>query len=124
MAEPGDQSQPSDIVMMDALALSRAINASEASCVEVMNAYLDHIAALRSCAGQRHRVVAGSRDLLQQAQERDEQLARGELSRLDARLSARDQGPRPPTKGIRTTHGLAASSRISSRPPTRSSSSA
>jgi amidase len=39
---------PSDIVMMDALALSRAIKSKQVSCVEVMNAYLDHIDALNS----------------------------------------------------------------------------
>ena len=38
--------KPSDIVMMDALALSRAIQSKQVSCVEVMNAYLDHIDAL------------------------------------------------------------------------------
>ncbi|MEA3025531.1 MAG: amidase, partial [Alphaproteobacteria bacterium] len=38
--------KPSDVVMMDALALSRAIQSRHVSCVEVMNAYLDHIGAL------------------------------------------------------------------------------
>ena len=33
----------SDIVMLDALALGRAIRARQVSCVEVMTAYLDHI---------------------------------------------------------------------------------
>ncbi len=36
----------SDIVMMDALALSRAIKSKQVSCVEVMNATLDHIERL------------------------------------------------------------------------------
>ena len=45
---------------MDALALSRAIKAKQVSCVEVMNAYLDHIDALNP-EGQRHRLAAGPR---------------------------------------------------------------
>ena len=52
--------KPSDIVMMDALALSRAIQAKQVSCVEVMKAYLDHIDALNP-QGQRHRLAAGPR---------------------------------------------------------------
>ena len=35
---------PSSIVMMDAHALAAAIAARKVSCVEVMTAYLDHIA--------------------------------------------------------------------------------
>ena len=41
-----DTRPPSDIVMMDAVSLGRAIAARKLSCVEVMTAYLDHIAAL------------------------------------------------------------------------------
>jgi amidase len=35
--------RPSDIVLMDAVALSSAIHSRQVSCVEVMTAYLDHI---------------------------------------------------------------------------------
>jgi len=38
--------RPSDIVMMDAVALSSAIHSRQVSCVEVMIAYLDHIEKL------------------------------------------------------------------------------
>src|SRR5580704_15040323 len=38
--------QPNDIVTLDATALAAAIHTRRLSCVEVMNAYLDHIAAL------------------------------------------------------------------------------
>ena len=34
-------SKPSDIVMMDAVALSRAIHTKKVSCADVMGAYLD-----------------------------------------------------------------------------------
>jgi amidase len=46
MAIPAGSSKPSDIVLMDALALSHAIKSKQVSCVEVMNAYLNHIDAL------------------------------------------------------------------------------
>ncbi|HYJ35128.1 MAG TPA: hypothetical protein VEV64_03150, partial [Rhizomicrobium sp.] len=36
----------SDIVMMDARSLSKAIAAKKISCAEVMTAYLDHIARI------------------------------------------------------------------------------
>ena len=69
--------KPSDIVMMDALALSRAIHAKQVSCAEVMSAYLDHIAALNPKVNAIVSLQERS-DLLQQAQARDAQLARGE----------------------------------------------
>ena len=37
---------PGEIVMLDAIALARAIASRQLSCVEVMNAYLDHIERL------------------------------------------------------------------------------
>jgi len=66
-----------DIVMMDARALAAAIAAKKLSCVEVMTAYLDHIARFNP---QVNAIVAlQDRDkLLAQARERDAQLARGE----------------------------------------------
>ena len=67
---------PSDIVMMDALALSRAIKAKQISCVEVMNAYLDHIERLNP---QVNAIVALQErtSLMSQARECDAALARG-----------------------------------------------
>jgi amidase len=67
----------SPIVMMDATALAAAIAARKLSCVEVMTAYLDHIAALNPKANAI--VALQDRDgLMAQARERDAQLARGQ----------------------------------------------
>src|ERR1700749_3788562 len=67
----------SNIVMMDARALSSAIAAKKLSCVEVMTAYLDHIARFNPKVNAI--VALQNRDaLLAQARERDVQLARGE----------------------------------------------
>ena len=67
------------IVSLKATALSKAIHSREVSCVEVMNAYLDHIDRINP---QVNAIVAlqdrGS--LLAQAGERDAQLARDESS--------------------------------------------
>jgi hypothetical protein len=96
-------SKPSDIVMMDALALSRAIQSKQVSCVEVMNAYLDHIDALNPKVNA---IVSlqDRGDVVAQASARDEQLSRGEvcgwmhgLPQAIKDLTA--------TKGIRTTQG-------------------
>ena len=96
-------SKPSDIVMMDALALSRAIQSKQVSCVEVMNAYLDHIDALNPKVNA---IVSlqDRGDLVAQAKARDDELARGEvrgwmhgLPQAIKDLTA--------TKGIRTTQG-------------------
>ena len=93
----------SDIVMMDALALSRAVHAKQVSCVEVMSAYLDHISVLNPKVNAIVSLQERS-DLLQQAKTRDEQLARGEglgwmhgFPQAVKDLTA--------TKGIRTTQG-------------------
>jgi amidase len=103
MATPAVRSQPSDIVSMDALALSHAIKSKQVSCVEVMNATLDHIAALNPWVNA---IVSlqDRDDLLRQASARDEQLARGEycgwmhgFPQAIKDLTA--------TKGIRTTQG-------------------
>jgi amidase len=69
---------PSEIVMMDAGALSEAIRAKKVSCVEVLTAYLDHIDRLNP---QVNAIVAlqDRAGLLAQAQEKDEELARGAL---------------------------------------------
>jgi len=66
---------PSEIVMMDAGALSEAIRAKEVSCVEVMAAYLDHIDRLNPKVN----AIVALQDraaLLAQAQEKDDELAR------------------------------------------------
>jgi amidase len=67
---------PSEIVMMDGVTLGNAIHARQASCVEVMTAYLDHIERLNPKVNA---IVAlqDREGLLAQARERDGQLARG-----------------------------------------------
>jgi amidase len=65
------------IVMMDGMALSKAIHSKAVSCQEVMTAYLDHIAKINPKVNAI--VSLQDRDgLLKQAEERDAQLARGE----------------------------------------------
>ena len=66
-----------DVVALDAAALAAAIHTRKLSCVEVMTAYLDHIASLNP---QVNAIVAlQDRDvLLAQARERDDQLGHGE----------------------------------------------
>src|SRR3954469_18596773 len=96
-------SKPSDIVMMDALALSRAIQSKQVSCVEAMNAYLDHIGKLNPAVNA---IVSlqDRGDLIAQAKARDQELSRGEyrgwmhgLPQAIKDLTA--------TKSIRTTQG-------------------
>jgi amidase len=93
----------SDIVTMDGTALSRAIQAKNLSCVEVMTAYLAHIDRLN---GRVNALVAlqNPDQLLKQAKERDTQLARGEyIGPLHGIPHAvKDLQP---VKGIRTTQG-------------------
>jgi amidase len=68
----------SDIVMMDAHALAAAIASRKLSSVEVMTAYLDHIAVFNPKVNAI--VALQDRDaLLAQARERDAQVARGEI---------------------------------------------
>jgi amidase len=75
---PVSAAVPSDIVMMDAVALAGAIRSRQVSCVEVLTAYLDHIEKLNPKVNA---IVAlqNRSALLAQSQERDAQLARGEL---------------------------------------------
>ena len=68
---------PSGIVMLDAVPLAHAIRSRQVSCVEVMAAYLDHIAALNPKVNAIVALQERSA-LLAQARERDSQLARGE----------------------------------------------
>src|SRR5688572_33424108 len=96
-------SKPSDIVMLDAVALSRAIQSKQVSCAEVMSAYLDHIDALNPKVN----AIVSLQErggLMQQAKARDQELARGEdhgvmhgFPQAVKDLTA--------TKGIRTTQG-------------------
>jgi len=69
--------RPSDIVMLDAVPLAQAIRSRQVSCVEVMGAYLDHIAALNPKVN----AIVALQDrsaLLAQAGDQDARLARGE----------------------------------------------
>ncbi|MGA2952900.1 MAG: amidase [Caulobacteraceae bacterium] len=70
--------QGSDIVLMEAHALSKAIATRKISCVEVMGAYLDHIERLNPKVN----AIVALQDrsaLIAQARERDTQVARGEI---------------------------------------------
>ena len=70
-------SRPSDIVMMDGVALASAVRSRQVSCVEVMTAYLNHIERMNPHVNA---IVALQEPatLLAQARERDSQLARDE----------------------------------------------
>jgi amidase len=92
-----------EVVAMDALTLGRAIKAREVSCRAVMNAFLDHIDRLNPKVN----AIVSLQDretLLKQADERDNQLARGEyLGWLHGFPQAvKDLTA---TKGIPTTQG-------------------
>src|SRR5579871_5855268 len=76
VAAPGAPKM-SDIVMMDARALAAAIKTRKLSSVEVMTAFLDHIAVFNPKVN----AIVALQDrgaLLAEARERDAQLARGE----------------------------------------------
>jgi len=94
---------PSDLVMMDAVALGSAIHSRQVSCVEVMTAYLDHIGRLNPKVNA---IVAleDRAGLLTKAAERDAQLARGQsMGPLHGFPHAvKDLQP---VKGIRSTQG-------------------
>ena len=93
----------SDIVMMDARALAAAIASRQLSCVEVMNAYLDHIASLNPKVNAI--VALQERDgLLTLARERDTQVARGEIMGPLHGLPHAVKDLQP-VKGIRSTSG-------------------
>jgi amidase len=92
-----------DIVMMDARALAAAIAGKKLSCVEVMTAYLDHIARLNPTVN----AIVALQDragLLAQARERDAQVARGEIM---GPLHGFPHAVKDlqPVKGIRSTSG-------------------
>jgi amidase len=97
------QTLRSDIVMLDAVALSHAIHTRRVSCVEVMTAYLDHIERLNPKVNAI--VALEDRDgLIAQATERDAELARGEsMGPLHGfRHAVKDLQP---VKGVRSTQG-------------------
>jgi len=93
----------SEIVRMDAVSLSRAIAGRKVSCVDVMNATLDHVAALNPKVNAI--VALEDRDaLLAQARERDAQAARGEFM---GPLHGFPHAPKDlqSVRGIRSTSG-------------------
>jgi amidase len=99
----GAAARISDIVRMDASALSAAIAARKLSCVEVMTAYLDHIAAFNPKVNAI--VALQDRDaLLAQARERDAQVARDQIM---GPLHGFPHAVKDlqPVKGIRSTSG-------------------
>src|SRR5580704_10202940 len=103
-AQPAAASVPrSDIVMMDAVALSSGIHARRLSCVEVMAAYLDHIERINPKVNA---IVAleDRAKLLAQAGERDAQLARGESMGVLHGFPHAVKDLQP-VKGIRSTQG-------------------
>jgi amidase len=95
--------EASRIVMMDAVTLADAIRLRQVSCVEVMTAYLDHIDKINP----RVNAIVALQDplsLLAQSEERDRQVARGELMGPlhGFPLAVKDLIP---VKGIRMTMG-------------------
>jgi amidase len=74
---PVGANRTDDLVLMDAATLARTIHSRQASCAEVMKAYLDHIDEVNPKVNA---IVAlqDRADLLTQARDRDRQLARGE----------------------------------------------
>ncbi len=93
----------SNIVNLDAVALAHAIKKKQVSCVEVMNAYLDQIERLNPQVNAIVSIQPRER-LIEQAKDRDSQLARDEyLGWMHGFPHAvKDLEP---TKGIRTTKG-------------------
>jgi amidase len=93
----------SDLLTMDAVALSQAIKQKQVSCKEVMATFLDHLERMNPKVNA---VVSlePREALLKQATERDTQLARGEYLGWMHGLphAVKDLAP---TKGIRTTWG-------------------
>jgi amidase len=93
----------SDVVMMDAVALAAAIRSRQLSCVEVMNAFLDHIETLNPHVN----AIVARQDrtaLLAQSQKCDAQIAHGEaIGPLHGfPFAVKDLAP---VKGIRMTMG-------------------
>src|SRR5258705_136010 len=94
---------PSPLLMLSARALADGIRARQVSCVEVMNAYLDHIERINPLVN----AIVALRDrdaLLAEAKEKDAQIARGEATGPLHGLpfAVKDLFP---VKGMRTTMG-------------------
>jgi amidase len=93
----------SESVMLDAIELSKRIKAKQVSCVEVMQAYLDHIERLNPKVNA---IVSlqPREGLLEQAAQRDRQLAAGQYFGFMHGFphAVKDLAA---TKGIRTTYG-------------------
>jgi amidase len=95
--------ETTEIVKLSAIALASAIKSKQVSCVEVMNAYLDHIERLNPRVNAIVSLLP-RHDLIDQARARDAQLACGD------RLGWMHGFPQAikdlePTRGIRTTMG-------------------
>ena len=102
-AAPARSAKVSEIVMMNAIELARAIQSRQVSCAEVMSAYLHHIGRINP---QVNAIVSlqDPDDLMKQARERDDALAHGGcmgwmhgFPQAIKDLAA--------TRGIRTTQG-------------------
>jgi amidase len=93
----------SDLVRLDALDLSRIIKTKQVSCVEVMKAFLDHVELVNPKVNA---IVSlqPRESLLEQAGERDRQLAAGQYMGFMHGLphAVKDLTA---TKGIRTSYG-------------------
>ena len=96
---------PSPLVLMGAAELAAAIAARAVSCAEVMGAYLEHIERLNPAVNAIVSLQERAQ-LLQQARDRDGQLAHG---RYLGGLHGLPQAVKDlvATAGIRTTHGSA-----------------
>jgi len=92
-----------EVTKLDAVHLSRAIKSKQVSCVEVMSAYLDQVDRINPRVNAIVSLQPRDR-LLDQAKDRDTQLARGEyLGWMHGFPHAvKDLEP---TRGIRTTMG-------------------
>ena len=100
---PAAQHEPGELVLKNALELSQSIKSKEVSCKEVMQTYLDHIERFNPKVN----AIVSLQDpalLLQQAEERDKQLAQGDyLGWMHGFPQAvKDLAM---TKGIPTTYG-------------------
>src|SRR5437588_4718905 len=102
-APPASSAGASEIVMMSAIELARAIQSKQVSCAEVMSAYLHHIERINPHVNA---IVSlqDTDELMRQAQERDDALAHG---RCMGWMHGFPQAIKDlaATRGIRTTQG-------------------
>jgi amidase len=100
---PALESSTSELVLMDAVSLSKAIATKQVSCREMMATFLDHIERFNPKVNAI--VSLQPRDaLLAQSEERDEELARGQRRGWMHGFphAVKDLAP---TRGLRTTWG-------------------